>query len=60
MEPRRPRRVEAERREGAPTPFKRCPENDRRYFELLLRVLVVTRSSPVSFGSPMASTSLPV
>jgi hypothetical protein len=30
------------------------------YFELVLRVVVVTRSSPVSFGWPMASTSLPV
>jgi len=30
------------------------------YFELVLRVVVVTRSSSVSFGLPMASTSLPV
>jgi hypothetical protein len=32
----------------------------RRYFELVLRVVVEMRSSPVSFGAPMASTSLPV
>jgi len=32
----------------------------RYYFELVLRVVVEMRSSPVSFGSPMASTSLPV
>ena len=36
------------------------PGIERRYFELVLRVVVVTRSSPVSFGLPMASTSLPV
>ena len=30
------------------------------YLELVLRVVVEMRSSPVSFGSPMASTSLPV
>jgi hypothetical protein len=32
----------------------------RRYFELVLRVVVEMRSSPVSLGAPMASTSLPV
>jgi hypothetical protein len=32
----------------------------RRYFELVLRVVVEMRSSLVSFGAPMASTSLPV
>ena len=33
---------------------------ERRYFELVLRVVVVTRSSEISFGLPIASTSLPV
>ena len=39
---------------------KRSPELERRYLELVLRVVVEMRSSPVSFGLPMASTSLPV
>ena len=39
---------------------KRSPELERRYFELVLRVVVEIRSSPVSFGLPIASTSLPV
>ena len=39
---------------------KRSPEIERRYFELVLRVVVEMRSSPVSFGLPIASTSLPV
>ena len=30
------------------------------YFELVLRVVVETRSSETSFGLPIASTSLPV
>jgi hypothetical protein len=30
------------------------------YFELVLRVVVVTRSSQTSLGLPIASTSLPV
>ena len=37
------------------------PGIERRYLELVLRVVVVEiRSSPVSFGLPIASTSLPV
>jgi len=65
MEPQRPRRVEA----GAATRAARgragsiqalFGDYDVVYLELVLRVVVVTRSSPVSFRSPMASTSLPV
>jgi hypothetical protein len=46
---------------------KRFAQDDKRlrlararYLELVLRVVVEIRSSPVSFGSPMASTLLPV
>ena len=40
---------------------KRSPGIERRYLELVLRVVVVEiRSSPTSFGLPIASTSLPV
>ena len=39
---------------------KALPKIQRRYFELVRRVVVEMRSSPVSFGLPMESTSLPV
>jgi len=40
---------------------KRSPGIERRYLELVLRVVVVEiRSSETSFGLPIASTSLPV
>jgi hypothetical protein len=46
---------------GAVLEFKRSLElATDSYFELVLRVVVEIRSSPASFGSPMASTALPV
>ena len=36
------------------------PRLNVAYLELVLRVVVEMRSSPVSFGLPIASTSLPV
>ena len=47
--------------QGAGRAGKRSPGGGTlAYFELVLRVVVETRSSETSFGLPIASTSLPV